>query len=101
MATIVEKIKHRLGYQECVVITRDEWYELGDYHDGGDDMLADCQKELDKLEGIKKQLDLANEIIDGLVECIDDEGVVTPGDVKLLARRIKAAVKFNENLKDG
>ena len=98
--TIVEKIKHRLGYQECVVIGRDEYNAIEGLI-AKSDMYADARyKAEENLEGVKKQLDMAQEIIDGLVECIDDEGAVTPGDVKLLAMRVKAAVKFSENLKD-
>lgn len=43
---------------------------------------------------------IMEEIIEGIVECIDDEGAVAEEDTAILVRRIKAAVKFVGNLND-
>jgi phage pi2 protein 07 len=98
MATIIEKITHRLGYEESVVITRDEYNELEAQIAEGDSFFDAQYKAKEELDAVKKQLDLAQEIIEGIVECIDDDGTVTEGDKEILARRIVAAVKFVENL---
>ena len=96
--TIIEIIDQRLGYHDSVVIDRDEFNELEAALAESDDLYDATQKEIEALEGVKKQLDMAREIIEGVVECIDDDGVVTPADKKHLANRIKAAVKFTSNL---
>jgi len=91
---IIQKLDQRLGYKESMVISRDEFSEvenLQSYHGA-------VEEELERLEGVQKQLGMAREIIDGIIECIDDEGVVTPEDQKLLARRVVVALKFVSNL---
>jgi len=91
---IIQKLDQRLGYKESMVISRDEFSEVENlqlYHGA-------VEEELERLEGVQKQLGMAREIIDGIIECIDDEGVVTPEDQKLLARRVVVALKFVSNL---
>ena len=91
---IIQKLDQRLGYKESMVISRDEFSDvenLQSYHGA-------VEEELERLEGVQKQLGMAREIIDGIIECIDDEGVVTPEDQKLLARRVVVALKFVSNL---
>ncbi len=100
MTRELEDIDHRLGYGERVEISRDELSAIERDFSAIERDFQSTQKEIEELEAYKKQRNLAREIIDGLVECIDDEGVVTAGDKDLLARRIKVAVKFVNNLED-
>lgn len=95
---IIETLSQRLGYKELLTISRDEFNAVKKQISMSDDEYDELQKELEELEGVQKKLNLAREIIDGIVECIDDEGAVTPGDKALLGRRVVAAVKFVGNL---
>ena len=100
MTTVIEKLNHRLGYEETVVLTRDEYNELEALIAEGDDYAeAQCKAE-EELDAVKKQLEQALLVINGIVECIDDDGVVTPGDKNTLGRRIISAVEFVSNVED-
>ncbi len=101
MTRNLEDIDQRLRYGETVIITRDELNDIELTLLEQETELESAQKEIEELEECRKQRDLAKEIIEGLVECIDDDGVVTHGEKKLLARRVVAAVKFMNNLQDG
>lgn len=96
--SVTEILDTRFGTEESAVIMRDEFIEIQDLLRDSADLYDATQKEIEALEGVKKQLNMAREIIEGIVECIDDDGVVTPADKKLLANRIKTAVKFTSNL---
>lgn len=96
--TIIEILNQRLGYKESMVISRDEFNELQDDERVAGVQYDELQEKLEELEGVQKQLDMVRELLDGIMECIDDEGVVTPEDEALLAHRIVAAVKFINNL---
>ena len=100
MATIIENLDIKLGYKESMTLTRDEWDELREYVDDfeRDELHEGCRKEIEEGEGYKKQLDTAVDLLEGITECIDDEGVVTPDDQRLLAQRIKSALKFISNI---
>ena len=100
MQTIIEKIDQRLKYDDCVVIDRDEFIELQELMLDTDELYNSAQKEIEELESKHKQLATACEILEGIYECIDDDGTVTPSDKDLLGRRIKSAVKFVENIRD-
>ena len=100
MATIIENLDIKLGYKESMTLTRDEWSELREYADDfeRDELHEGCRKEIEESAGYKKQLDMAVDLLEGITECIDDEGVVTPDDQRLLAQRIKLALKFISNI---
>lgn len=100
MTTVIEKLNHRLGYEETVVLTRDEYNELEAQIAEGDAFFDAQYKAEQELDAVKKQIEQALLVINGIVGCIDDDGTVTPGDKNTLGRRIISAVEFVSNVED-
>ncbi len=99
--TVTEEISARLGSKPTVEITYEEFEEfeaLEAENEESYDMCTAYVAKIEALEETKKQLLNGVEILEGIIKCIDDEAIVTPSDQKLLAKRIKGAIKFIYNV---